>query len=310
MVYDPDDFRFNISGFRDTDLSPFLIARAPGSPGNYQVRQHIKKQFLAIGWTVEEETSVQPTPLGSVTFVNVIATLNPSAKRRVILACHYDSKISPLGFVGAMDSAVPCAIMVALAKRLTQRLQVHKSDTTIQMIFFDGEEALVEWTDTDSLYGSRSLAKKWQVTPDQNDPTKNTLANIVVFILLDLIGHPSTHFQRYFVQSDAFYTELVTIEKCLNASGLLSRGSHQMFEDSRRPFNILDDHMPFYQLGVRILHLITYPYPITWHTLFDNSYSLDDNVMNDMMKIFTVFITNLALKTQLNQSITIATFMP
>jgi glutaminyl-peptide cyclotransferase len=29
------------------------------------------------------------------------------------------------------------------------------SDTTLQLIFFDGEEAFREWTDTDSIYGSR-----------------------------------------------------------------------------------------------------------------------------------------------------------
>jgi glutaminyl-peptide cyclotransferase len=29
------------------------------------------------------------------------------------------------------------------------------SDTTLQLVFFDGEEAFVEWTDTDSIYGAR-----------------------------------------------------------------------------------------------------------------------------------------------------------
>lgn len=29
--------------------------------------------------------------------------------------------------------------------------------TTVQLIFFDGEEAYKEWTDTDSTYGSRSV---------------------------------------------------------------------------------------------------------------------------------------------------------
>ena len=32
---------------------------------------------------------------------------------------------------------------------------------TIYLVFFDGEEALHEWSDTDSLYGSRHLAAKW-----------------------------------------------------------------------------------------------------------------------------------------------------
>jgi len=37
-------------------------------------------------------------------------------------------------------------------------------DTSLQLIFFDGEEALVDWTDTDSLYGSRHLAAQMEKT--------------------------------------------------------------------------------------------------------------------------------------------------
>jgi len=29
------------------------------------------------------------------------------------------------------------------------------ADTTLQLVFFDGEEAFVDWTDTDSIYGAR-----------------------------------------------------------------------------------------------------------------------------------------------------------
>ena len=29
------------------------------------------------------------------------------------------------------------------------------ADTTLQLVFFDGEEAFRTWTDTDSVYGSR-----------------------------------------------------------------------------------------------------------------------------------------------------------
>lgn len=29
------------------------------------------------------------------------------------------------------------------------------SDTTLQLVFFDGEEAFVDWTATDSIYGAR-----------------------------------------------------------------------------------------------------------------------------------------------------------
>lgn len=29
------------------------------------------------------------------------------------------------------------------------------AETTLQLVFFDGEEAFLEWTDTDSIYGAR-----------------------------------------------------------------------------------------------------------------------------------------------------------
>ncbi len=31
-------------------------------------------------------------------------------------------------------------------------------ETTLQIIFFDGEEAFMQWTDTDSIYGARSIS--------------------------------------------------------------------------------------------------------------------------------------------------------
>jgi len=31
------------------------------------------------------------------------------------------------------------------------------ADITLQLVFFDGEEAFRDWTDTDSIYGARSV---------------------------------------------------------------------------------------------------------------------------------------------------------
>ena len=74
-------------------------------------------------------------------------------------------------FLGATDSAAPCAILLDLAEtldpllderqnRLDSRLEDDDDvlDTTLQLIFFDGEEAFVAWTDTDSIYGARHLS--------------------------------------------------------------------------------------------------------------------------------------------------------
>ena len=32
------------------------------------------------------------------------------------------------------------------------------AETTLQLVFFDGEEAFVAWTDTDSIYGARWIS--------------------------------------------------------------------------------------------------------------------------------------------------------
>lgn len=51
-------------------------------------------------------------------------------------------------------------------------------------IFFDGEEAFVEWSSRDSIYGAKNLAKKWHSTPvnygyDETDLTE--LDKIVIY---------------------------------------------------------------------------------------------------------------------------------
>lgn len=80
-------------------------------------------QLKELGYSVETEVSEQKTPIGQRTFTNIIGRLNPSADRYLVLACHYDSKrMRPGEFLGATDSAVPCAMIIDLAHSLHHRL--------------------------------------------------------------------------------------------------------------------------------------------------------------------------------------------
>jgi glutaminyl-peptide cyclotransferase len=83
-------------------------------------------QRLQAEWVVEVDTFLSRTPYGYRSFSNIISTLNPEAKRHLVLACHYDSKYFPRWdsrvFVGATDSAVPCAMMLELARALDKKL--------------------------------------------------------------------------------------------------------------------------------------------------------------------------------------------
>ena len=58
--------------------------------------QYISDQMKALDWTVDVVSHTQDTVLGKkVSFHNVVATLNPTAPRRLVLACHYDSLNKP-----------------------------------------------------------------------------------------------------------------------------------------------------------------------------------------------------------------------
>ena len=166
-----------------------------------------------LGWTIEEDNFEQNTVVGKVPFSNIIATLDPNAPRRMVLACHYDSKLTPRGFLAATDSAAPCAQMINLARSMQNELEGSKGrELTLQFIFFDGEEAFRQWSDTDSLYGSRHLAAKWQREPYEYQGIRgNTLDRIDVFMLLDLLGANAPR-----ITSSHSDTNVIPLEKYLS----------------------------------------------------------------------------------------------
>lgn len=154
-----------------TTLPHILVERVSGTPQHAVVKRFIVNRMRDLGWDVEENEFFDRTPIDTVDrkFTNIIARLNPNAERYLVLACHYDSKYIK-GFVGAIDSAVPCAIMMNLAHTLKQYFETRKNtDLSLMFIFFDGEEAFKDWNERDSIYGARHLAKKWH----ENDKLKN-----------------------------------------------------------------------------------------------------------------------------------------
>jgi glutaminyl-peptide cyclotransferase len=156
-------------------LAPILRPRVSGTQGNAVVRQHFLDFFAARlpAWRVELHNSTSTTPLSNgkeVPFVNIIATRDPPGVAqgdvaRLALVAHYDSKLTPEGFIGAIDSAAPCAMLLHVARTLDAALtrkwaergedDLDTEHTGVQILLLDGEEAFHSWTDTDSLYGAR-----------------------------------------------------------------------------------------------------------------------------------------------------------
>jgi len=88
---------------------------------------------------------------------NLIAYVAGSSGKAIVITGHFDTKTQP-GFVGANDGGSSTGLLLELARVLCK--QPRKDD--LYFVWFDGEEAFVEWSDDDSLYGSRHLAAKWK----------------------------------------------------------------------------------------------------------------------------------------------------
>jgi len=284
----------------ERQLDKILIPRPVGSNNHKFVRQFLAKEMENLGWDIEQHSFNDRTPHGTKRFTNVIATLDPTAPRRMVIACHYDSLLNPEGFLGATDSAVPCAMMLNMAKTMKLELNNLKShtqngdgDLTLQFLFFDGEEAFVSWGPKDSIYGSRKLAETWEnTTYSHRSVGGNYNDRIDIFILLDLIGATDMAFSNLRgstrVSTGNWFNRLQSIEKALHERGILN-GS-KMFTDRNPNAQISDDHKPFQKLNVPILHLISTPFPRNWHKMGDNKKNLDATKIANLNKILRVFV--------------------
>ncbi|KAL2758791.1 hypothetical protein ACRALDRAFT_1075221 [Sodiomyces alcalophilus JCM 7366] len=302
-------------------LAPILITRVPGTLGQTKVQQHFVNYFSTQlpNWTIQWQNSTDKTPKTGdrdIPFQNLIIRreppwAKPGEVNYLTFAAHYDSKLEPAGFIGAIDSAAPCAMLMHLARSidrlLTQRfdkLDSHgepggtvSSDMGVQILLLDGEEAFDRWTATDSVYGSRSLSQEWENTFNPAMSTyKTPLDQISLFVLLDLLGSANPSVPSYFRTTHWAYKNMATIESRMRDLGLLESKPEGPFlpdgdVDSKTlgTMYIGDDHEPFMRRGVPILHIIPAPFPPVWHTMDDDGDHLDMPTVQDWSKIVTAF---------------------
>ncbi|KAG6328649.1 hypothetical protein ID866_10439 [Astraeus odoratus] len=199
-----------------------------------------------------------------------------------------------------------------LLDRRKQELEIRVEDddirdTTLQLVFFDGEEAFGAWTATDSLYGARHLSQKWSTT--HISPTTKRrlpghchlteLATIEHLILLDILGSPNPSICSYFIDTAWLFDAMIYAEQRLHKLGLLADwedATHfRSFFLPRRSTEfryglIEDDHVPFLQTGVSVLHVIPSLPPSIWHTLHDDASALDISTMRRWNLILRVLM--------------------
>ncbi|XP_058832462.1 glutaminyl-peptide cyclotransferase-like [Topomyia yanbarensis] len=280
-------------------LKKILKPRIVGTATHDEVKRYIVDQLKQLHFIVELDEFNDKTPhFGRLKFSNIIGKLNPAADKYLTLACHYDSKyFREHAFVGAADSAVPCAMMLNLAKTTESALKLlrNNTDLSLMLLFFDGEEAFRKWSATDSLYGSRHLANKWTTMPFVSKTLGKSMREIdriQLMILLDLIGEENPKFYSFFDSTRNHHRRLSNIESSLRKNKLLLKDpkSNGMFVDKSTYSRIEDDHLPFLKRSIPILHLIPVPFPKHWHKPEDNEENLSLKTIGNINMILRVFM--------------------
>jgi glutaminyl-peptide cyclotransferase len=221
--------------------------RPAGSPAIEQSRRYIKDQLIRAGVVITEQAWEDQTPMGPVKMVNLSATIPGTSKDRLVIAGHYDTKlVRQFRFVGANDGGSSAAFLIELARVLKTR----KNPLTIELLFLDGEEAVVEWQGTDHTYGSRHYVESAR--------RDGSLASLKALILVDMIADRDLRIKRD-TNSTGWMTD--AIWKAAKGAQL---GDY--FSDERT--QIEDDHLPFLQAAVPSVDIIDLEYP-AWHTAQD-----------------------------------------
>jgi Zn-dependent M28 family amino/carboxypeptidase len=222
-----------------------------GSPGHAKAEAFLKDQFRRD--QLEEDTFTTDTPAGAMTMHNFIVKFPGKRDGIIVLASHYETNypLRNIPYVGANDGGSTTGLLIEMANYLRGRTL---DGYSVWLVFTDGEEAIKSWSDTDSVYGSRHLAVKWQ--------SDGTLKRIKAFILADMLGDRDLDVQRD-MNSTPWLEGLIY--------QAASQYGWQSYFFENKTYDE-DDHLPFVHRGVPCADLIDLNYGYGnsyWHTAED-----------------------------------------
>jgi glutaminyl-peptide cyclotransferase len=220
--------------------------RPAGSEAIAKSRTYIVDELRKAGLEPKLVEFDAVTPRGRKHMVNIHA-FRPGTQSNVIaLTGHYDTKIFDFPFVGASDGGSSTAWLLEMA-RVTKDL---KLTNTLEFIFFDGEEAVLDWTDTDSVYGSRhDVDRRYRA---------GELNKLKALILVDMIGDKDLNIRKESASTSWLKTIIWDTAQ--------EMGFRREFPTDETA--VSDDHIPYLKAGVDAVDLIDLDYPY-WHTVAD-----------------------------------------
>src|SRR6266481_3520512 len=215
-----------------------------GSPAIAQVQDYLQSELKSYGCNVETDAFGADTPVGRLSMKNILVKIAGEKPGVILLGSHYDTLLMD-NFVGADDGGSSTAVMLELARLLCAQ----KGKYAVWIAFFDGEEAMKSWSDTDSRYGSRQMAARLSSSGDIN--------KIKAFLLADIVGGRTAQFLRESSSNPAL------IDLVWNTAAKL--GYSAIFLNDLT--SAQDDHDSFMRRGVPAVDVIgDFVHNGYWHT--------------------------------------------
>ena len=252
-------------GQKAYDFTAKLVSFGPRPPASEAIRRtqdYVVGELKDFGCSVESDDFHSSTPIGDLSMKNIIAKVPGTGQGIILLLTHYDT-LRLDNFVGADDGGSSTGLMMEMARQLCGNKP--KQPNSVWIAFLDGEEAqavvngVAQWSNEDSVYGSRELAARLAVSGE--------LKRVRAVVLADMIGQKHLQIPREPASdSTKWLTDLVW-----NTASRLGYGN--VFVSREYDING-DDHEPFMKRGVPALDIIDYdgynaPNPAYWHTTQD-----------------------------------------
>jgi glutaminyl-peptide cyclotransferase len=244
-----------ISGARAFEDVRQLVAITPrhsGTEGAERAAKHLQGALTPFTDNCRIDSFEDETPVGPLTFRNVIGMQTGRGSDIIILASHYDTKAGIADdFQGANDSGSSSGLLIELARVLRGQPPL---PFQVMFALFDGEECIKAYGEEDGLHGSRQLVRQLR--------ERNALSNVKAMILLDMVG-----------DKDLTITLPRNVDRKLMSMAFRAAreaGIRKKFTLSKN--TILDDHVPFVEAGVPAINLIDFQHGSRhglndyWHT--------------------------------------------
>jgi Zn-dependent M28 family amino/carboxypeptidase len=209
--------------------------------------------------------------------VNLIARFASKAKASdLFLLCgHYDTKIfDSFRFVGANDGGSSTGLLLELARVLSKQPRLAES---VELVFFDGEEAFENFSNTDGIYGSRHFAQELA----HNGSAKSFRGGI----LFDMIGDRALK-----VTIPPNSPPNIARDIFASAEALKLRNYFTYFDQ-----DITDDHAPLNGIGIPVIDLIDFRFGY-WHTADDTIDKLSPQSLQIIGSVALYYLSEFAFK--------------